>query len=116
MHRRSSQRMASAAFRLAGLSTITCSVSVVNSGNTEVLLEGAVFQFLGHPRLDMLVKLTAVDATLLALSLSNDLPSSLKGVGTKASCVKWHLCTMNSTIDKVEVWCGESEAARVDFI
>jgi len=62
-------------------------MSVIAGRSSEVLFEGTVFQLLGHPALDVLVKFTAVDATLLALSLSNNFPCGLKGIGTKATSV-----------------------------
>ena len=77
MDRGSSQWMATTALGLAGLSAITCSVRIVDSWNSKVLLEGAVLEFLWHPRLDMLMELTTVDPALSTLTLSNDLPSSL---------------------------------------
>jgi hypothetical protein len=98
--------MTSAALWLAGLSAVASSMGVVASRDSEVLLEGAILHLLGHPGLDVLVKLTAVNATLLALSFSDNLPSGLKGIGADASCVERHLCTVNSAIDEVEVWCG----------
>ena len=116
MNRSSSQRMTAAALGLAGLSPITRSVGVVDSWNAKVLLEGAVLQFLWHPRLYVLMELATVDPTLFTLPLSNDLPSSLQRIGTKSSRVEWHLRTVNSTVDKVEVWRRESQATRVDFV
>ena len=98
--------MASAALWLAGLSAVAGGMGVVASGDSQVLLEGAILQLLGHPGLDVLVKLTAVNATLLALSFSDNLPSGLKGIGPNASRVERHLCTVNSATDEVEVWCG----------
>lgn len=56
----------------------------------------------------MLVKFTAEDPALLALSLSGDLPSGLEGIGTNASCVECHFCTVDSTIDKIEIGRGET--------
>jgi hypothetical protein len=108
--------MTSAALRLAGLSAIARSMSVVASRDPKVLLEGAVLQLLGHPGLDVLVKFTAEDPTLLTLSLPEDLPSGLQRVGTNASCVEWHFSTVDSAIDKIQVGRGETEATRVNLI
>jgi hypothetical protein len=108
--------MTSAALRLARFSAIACSMSIVASRNPKVLLESAVLQLLGHPGLDVLVKFTAENPTLLALSLSDDLPSGLEGIGTNASCVEWHFGTVDSTIDKIEVGRGENEATRVNLV
>lgn len=108
--------MTSAALRLAGLSAIARSMSIVASRDPKVLLESAVLQLLGHPGLDVLVKFTAEDPALLALSLSHDLPSGLEGIGTNASCVEWHFRSVNSTIDKIEIGRGETEATRVNLV
>jgi hypothetical protein len=116
VNRGSPQWMTSAALRLARLSAIACSMSIVASRNPKVLLESAVLQLLGHPGLDVLVKFTAENSTLLALSLSYDLPSGLEGIGTNASCVEWHFGTVDSTIDKIEVGRGETEATRVNLV
>ena len=116
VNRGSPQWMTSAALRFAGLSAIACSMGIIAGWHSEVLLEGTVLQLLGHPGFDVLMKLAAVDATLLALSLSDDLPCSLKGIGTNASCVERHLCAVDSAIDEVKVGCRETEAARVDLV
>jgi len=116
MNRGSSQRMTATALGFAGLSPITSGVGVVDSWNSEILLEGAILQFLWHPRLDVLMELAAVDTTLFTLSLSYDFPSSLKRIRTKSSRVEWHLRPVNSTVDKVQIWRRESQAARVDLI
>jgi hypothetical protein len=108
--------MTSTALRLAGLSAIASSMGIVTGGDSKVLFEGAILQLLGHPGLDVLMKLTAVNATLLAFPLSDDLPSSLERVGTNSSCVERHLCTMDSAIDDVEVGSSETKAARVNFV
>jgi hypothetical protein len=91
-------------------------MGIVASGDSKVLFEGAILQLLGHPGLDVLMKLTSVNPTLLALPLSDDLPSSLERIGTNSSCVERHLCTVNSAIDDVEVGCSETKAARVNLV
>lgn len=108
--------MTSASLWLARLTAIASRMSVVASCGTEVLLEGTVLQFLWHPGLDMLVKLAAVDATLLALSLSDYLPCGLERVGTEASSVERHLGTMDSTIDYIQARRSKTETTRVDLI
>jgi hypothetical protein len=64
----------------------------------------------------VLVKFTAEDPALLALSLSDDLPSGLEGIGTNASCVEWHFRSVDSTIDKIQIGRGEAEATRVNLV
>jgi len=91
-------------------------MSAVAGRCSEVLLEGTILQLLGHPALDVLVKLTAVNATLLALSLSDNFPCSLEGIGTKATSVQRHLRTVNSAINDIEVGSGETKATRVNFV
>lgn len=62
------------------------------------------------------MKFTAIDATLLAFSLSDNLPSGFERVRTNTSCVERHLCTVNSAIDHVEVGGTKTEATRVNLV
>jgi hypothetical protein len=108
--------MTPAALWLARFSTIARSMGIFASWDAEVLLEGTILQLPGHPGLDMLMELTAVDATLFALSLSDNLPSSFEGIGANASCVERHLCAMDGAIHQVEVGRTEAQAARVNLV
>jgi len=74
--------MASTELWLARFSTMAGSMNVIASRNSKVPREGTILQILGHPAFDMLVKLAAVDGTLFTLTLSDNLPCGLKGVGT----------------------------------
>jgi len=91
-------------------------MSAVAGWGSEVLLEGTILQLLGHPALDVLVKFTAVNTTLLAFSLPNNFPCGLEGVGTKAASVERYLRTVDSAINDIEVGGGETEAAGVNLI
>ena len=111
-----SQWMASTALRLAWLSAVAGSMSAVAGWGPEVLLEGTVLQLLRHPVLNVLVKLTAVNAALIALSLSDNFPCGLQGIGAKATSIEGHLRTVDSTINNIEVGSGETEAAGVNLV
>lgn len=64
----------------------------------------------------MLVKLAAIDTTLLTLLLSDHLPSGFQLVGTHTSSVERHLGAMDGAKDDIEVGVGEAEAAGVDLV
>jgi len=116
MNRCGSQWVATATLWLTGLAPEAVLFRALGCSQSKVLLHGAVLQLLGHPSLDVLVKLTTVDATLLAFLLSYKLPSGLKSVRTNASSVERHFDTVDGAKDDVEVWMGKTETARVDLI
>lgn len=91
--------------RLAGFASVAGLVgSVFLGAQSEVSLHRAVLQILGHPGLDVLVKLAAIHLALLAFLLADNLPSRLKGVRADAASVQGNLGTMNCAVNNVEVW------------
>lgn len=116
MNRCSPKRVASATLGLAGLASVAVLLGTFRSTQSKVLFHCAILQLLGHPGLDVLVKLAAVDTTLLALLLSHDLPSGFESIRTNSSSVEGHLGTVNRAEDNVKVGVGKAETAGIDLI
>lgn len=116
MDRGGSQRVTTATLRLAGLASVAVLLRTFGSSHSKVLLHRAILQFLGHPGLDMLVKLAAVDTTLLALLFSYNLPSGLQPIRANSSSAERHLGSMDGAEDDIQMGMSKAEAARIDLV
>jgi len=105
------ERVSAATLGLARLASVASLLRAVSRWEPKVLFHGAILQTLGHPGLDMLVKLAAIDTTLLALLLSDQLPRGLQSIWTESSGVERHFSAVDGAIDDIEVGGAQSETA-----